>query len=278
MTKQLAIDGDSLIYKACATTTVYHVDGVLYFDEAQANKQAFHLDTTVAKKKLLPSVDESILRLNAQIKSIFTRVEEFIPNTEDNYTLYLSPTGVEFLANYRLGINSIAPYKGNRLLTPKPVNHTPLFKHLLTKYNTVVAEGCEADDLCGIAAFEGHLVAAIDKDVLYSCPGHKYNYDTQKFHVQSEEDSWRYFFTQCLSGDSADNILGIYRLGEKTATTLLANCESTPQALYERVLEIYQDYFKGYHPKKLELDILHNVCRLLWIQRKPNDSYRDYLS
>lgn len=277
MSKQLVIDGDSLIYKTCHPTIYHFVDGVGYRSKEMAMKCAFERDATVIDAKVLPTVDESILMLRIKIKSIFNAVKQFIPNVEDNYIIYLSPTGVDYVANYRLGINSVAPYKGNRLLAPKPPNFTALFSHLLQKYRTDVAEGCEADDLCGIAASEGHLVAAIDKDVLYSCPGHKFNYDTQEFHIQSEEDAWRYFFTQTLTGDTADNIPGLYRVGEAAAGKILNNVESSPRALYDAVLATYKEYLKGMNPKKVEMDILHNVCRLLWIQRKKNDCYRDYL-
>ena len=273
----LVIDGDSLLYKACYSTAYYKVEGVLYDTESRASQEAFKADREVSKRYVEPSVDEAIWRLRGSIGSILSNCKERVYNVEDNYKVYLSPTGLEYVANYKLGIQSIAPYKANRMLTPKPKHFKVLFKYILDNYNAEVAMGIEADDLCGIANGEGHVSAAIDKDVLYACPGVKYNYDTKEYFKQSNEDAWRYYFTQVLMGDTADNITGLYKVGPKRAAKVLEDVESSPTALYGAVLKEYINYFPGYHPKKVEFDILHNMCRLLWIHRVHGDSYRDYI-
>jgi len=59
-----------------------------------------------------------------------------------------------------------------------------------------------------------------------------------------------------LTGDTVDNIKGIYKVGPKTAEKMLDSCK-TEQELYETCVKAYD----GSHEKVLENG------RLLWLRR-----------
>jgi DNA polymerase-1 len=84
----------------------------------------------------------------------------------------------------------------------------------------------EADDLMGMMASSGKAIAVtIDKD-LRSVPGWHWNPDKEEAPVLVDEAlADRNFYTQWLTGDSTDNVPGIWKLGPKKAAALL---DSTP--------------------------------------------------
>tara|TARA_R100000231_G_scaffold128797_2_gene99973 strand:- start:6779 stop:7522 length:744 start_codon:yes stop_codon:yes gene_type:complete len=84
----------------------------------------------------------------------------------------------------------------------------------------------EADDLMGmISSSETGVSVTIDKD-LRSVPGWHWNPDKEEKPVYvSEEEADRFFYTQWMTGDSTDNIPGLWRVGPKKAEKLLSNTE-----------------------------------------------------
>ena len=97
-----------------------------------------------------------------------------------------------------------------------------------TKEFALTADGCEADDLCGIYSNvclkEGKLpiICHIDKD-LNQIPGLHYNYRHKHEHKYkvSCEDAYHMMLRQCLSGDRTDNIKGIPGIGEVKGNAIL---------------------------------------------------------
>ena len=110
-----------------------------------------------------------------------------------------------------------------------------------------VSDGQEADDDIAIRATElkgEGLIVSIDKDFM-QVPGWHYNFVKKVKKEVTPEEGLRFFYTQILMGDSADNIPGIHRVGPVKAAKMLADAK-TEQELYaccveamgaERVLE-----------------------------------------
>lgn len=90
--------------------------------------------------------------------------------------------------------------------------------------NFVVGNQIEADDFMGIAASNparSCIAVTIDKD-LRSVPGWHWNPDKEPEPILvSEEDADRYFHLQWLTGDTTDNIPGIWKMGPAKATKLI---------------------------------------------------------
>lgn len=73
-------------------------------------------------------------------------------------------------------------------------------------------------------------------------PGKHYNPSKRLLYEMTPVDARLSFYCQLLSGDSTDNIPGIYRIGETTAKKMLTKLKNkTNKDLYQRVLVAYTD-------------------------------------
>lgn len=185
----------------------------------------------------------------------------------DEFSIFLSGA-----KNFR---HDIYPeYKANR---PKerPRHLKDLKDYLIEKYQAVVANGCEADDLLGIeqCSNENTIICSIDKD-LRMIPGKHYSFEIRGTNngtswVRPAElctveliDGLRHFYTQCLVGDPADNVKGAAGIGKVKAKRILFDCR-TESALFEATRDCFSSD---------EEFLMTGQC--LWIWRKPNDIWR----
>lgn len=177
--------------------------------------------------------------------------------------------------NFRYGIDPT--YKANRTGSD-PKWREALRLHLIKEWNAYECVGFEADDMCGVEQKEdgSTCIVAIDKDLL-QVPGLHYSWPiTRKntivreglFREISKEEGMRRFFTQALTGDTSDNIKGIYGIGAKKAEKLLAECH-TEEEMYEVCLNTYT--LDG--NVKLETQRFQRNCDLLWIWRELGITY-----
>lgn len=163
--------------------------------------------------------------------------------------------------NFRDAIAVTVPYKGQRV-TEKPVHLQALRCHLVTSWGFTVVQGIEADDAVGIAAYavpeDETIMVHIDKD-LNQFRGWHYNYrKKEKYHV-TEFEGLHSFYTQILTGDRIDNIIGLKGIGPVKAKRILKECTNENE-LYQAVLKAYE----GDQQRVLE------NAQLLWLQRSPN--------
>lgn len=161
--------------------------------------------------------------------------------------------------NYRNDIAVTAPYKGNRKDVKKPI-HLPLLReYLQTAWAASVSDGQEADDDIAIRATElgdDCIIVSIDKDFM-QVPGWHYNFVKKEKKYVTPEEGLRFFYKQILTGDNADNIKGIHRVGDVKATKMLADAK-TEQELYACCVEA------------MGADRVLENARLLWLRRQPN--------
>ena len=102
-----------------------------------------------------------------------------------------------------------------------------------------MSENQEADDDVGIAStqYNGWIVH-VDKD-LNQLPGWHYNPIKGEEYYVTEEEGLRSFYTQLLTGDRIDNIVGLYGIGPVKAAKLLKGCEGE-QSLFQAVVGAYK--------------------------------------
>lgn len=207
------------------------------------------------------------------------RMEEMIDNTlaatgADEFSIFLSGEN-----NFRYDI--YPEYKATRP-KDKPRHLKDLKQYLVEKYNAQVSDGCEADDLLGIEQckwFEGNdpkttIICSLDKD-LRMIPGNHYSFEisgvsslgkpwTKAAELAFVEpfDGLRRFYTQCLTGDSTDNIKGASGIGPVKAARILDGCR-TEEALFEAARDCFGSD---------EEFLMTGQC--IWIFRKPNDIWR----
>ena len=164
--------------------------------------------------------------------------------------------------NYRKEIAVTAPYKGNRT-ADKPIHYDLIREYLIKAWGCIVVEDQEADDAIGIKAYEirdidEYIIMSIDKD-LDMIRGWHYNFIKDKKYLIDDLQAIRHFYTQILTGDRVDNIVGLRGIGPKKAAKILEDC-ITEADMYKAVLEAYDND---------ETRVLENG-QLLWIRRKEN--------
>ena len=164
--------------------------------------------------------------------------------------------------NFRFEIAKSYPYKGNRSKSEKPEHLQHSRDYLVSKYKATISYGEEADDLIAKAATKygpNTVVASVDKDML-QIPCWHYNFGRDEW---SQVDEWggsKFFYTQILTGDAADNIKGIKGVGPVKAGKLLKDC-TTEEELWYACLEAYDgDY-----------DRVVENARLLWLRRREEE-------
>jgi len=136
--------------------------------------------------------------------------------------------------------------------------------------------------MCGVEQKEdgSTCIVAIDKDLL-QVPGLHYSWPiTRKniivreglFREISKEEGMRRFFTQALTGDTSDNIKGIYGIGAKKAEKLLADCR-TEEEMYLKVYNVYTEDCEDDVCISKQLQRLETNLDLLWIWRSLGITY-----
>lgn len=170
------------------------------------------------------------------------------------FKVYLTGDG-----NFRYDVAVTVPYKGNRKDTKKPEFLPDARDYLVEDYGAVVSSGEEADDLIAIEATRlgpHTIIASVDKDFL-QVPCVHYNTNKQTFTEQDELSATRFFYTQILTGDRADNIQGLHRVGPVKAAMILG--ESTDEVeMYNKCVEAYDG----------DVDRVIENARLLWLRRE----------
>ena len=181
--------------------------------------------------------------------------------------------------NFRYDIDPT--YKANRTGSD-PKWREALRLHLIKEWNAYECVDFEADDMCGVEQKEdgSTCIVAIDKDLL-QVPGLHYSWPiTRKntivreglFREISKEEGMRRFFTQALTGDTSDNIKGIYGIGAKKAEKLLADCR-TEEEMYLKVYDVYTEDCEDDEGMEIETQRFQRNCDLLWIWRSLGITY-----
>lgn len=167
--------------------------------------------------------------------------------------------------NFRNSIAVTVPYKGQRV-ADKPIHYQALRDHLVNSWGFEVVQGIEADDAVGIAAYavpeDESIMVHIDKD-LNQFRGWHYNYRKKEKYYVSEFEGLTAFYTQILTGDRIDNIVGLKGIGPVKAKRILEEC-SNENELYQAVLKAYE----GDQQRVLENG------QLLWLQREVNQVWQ----
>jgi 5'-3' exonuclease len=185
----------------------------------------------------------------------------------EEYVVFLSSP-----FNYR---DEIFPeYKANRDSAHRPYWYSEIREYLLDKHGAQYAdEGDEADDAMGIFQMEAlmrdeeTIICTIDKD-LQLIPGLHYNFSKNNrqrgVFEMDDPQCLRMFYLQMLTGDSTDNIPGMYRkLGIKASKAHKAPIlEMTRERdMLNYVRDIYQDDA-----------FVRLIGNLLWIKRERGES------
>ena len=273
---QVHVDGDVIVYRAgfAAEHTYYHVH---YMEDGKQETQTFDgakeykafieerdfgpLDYTVETEFSVEDESAALYNVKSIVRSI---ADDLQVDLDTEVFVYLSGG-----TNYREGVATIKPYKGNRADKPKPV-HAPAIKQFIrSRYNTIVSDGQEADDDMAIAHYtlwevdpDSSVIATIDKD-LNTIPGRHYNFATKEAFIVTPEEADKFFWQQMVSGDTVDNIPGIPKWGKIKAAKFVE--ENWPN-IYPAVRSLYVQAYPE-DPDKALLE----MGRLLYIRKRPDE-------
>lgn len=244
----LLIDGDELVYKAgfASQSVQYSIikDGDI-IATLPSKKEAIEwwtgdpeADISIAQEIIPGTEDQARFALYAVMNTILADVKP------TDYRIYLTGDG-----NFRFEVATLLPYKGKREESNRPVHYDFIRQMLQGEYAAQVVDGIEADDALSITQWH-HVVnptswttilGTQDKD-LKMVPGLHYNPSKREMFDMSPVDSRFAFYCQLLSGDSVDNIPGIYRIAEKTAEKKLLRLKNrSNKEIYTAVLRAYND-------------------------------------
>lgn len=183
--------------------------------------------------------------------------------------------------NFRIGLASIRPYKGNRKGREKPPLHDHIRSFLTDLPEVTMVFGQEADDALSIAQWSDYksasdtvecstIICSPDKD-LDMVPGWHYRWGTGGFNeiqpwFQTEEAGLRSFYKQCLTGDTTDNIPGLYGIGKGSKHLSVLDELVDELDMVEHVLSLYRKWYGSYAEK-----FLTEVGSLLWMRSYHNE-------
>ena len=174
----------------------------------------------------------------------------------DSWKLFL--TGK---TNFRKDIAVTAVYKGNRT-APKPDHLQALREHMIKEWGASVSEGQEADDDVAIAGTElgdNGIMVSLDKDI-DQVAGWHYNFIKKTGYYVTEQEGVFKLYHQILTGDTADNIIGLRGVGPVKANKILE--DSTDEYdMYCRCIEAYD----GNEDRVIE------NARLLYLRRTKDE-------
>ncbi|MBQ9135925.1 MAG: DNA polymerase I [Lachnospiraceae bacterium] len=190
-----------------------------------------------------------------------------------------------------------AAYKGTRKPMPTELREqVPVMKELLTAMGICILEhaGWEADDILGSVAnlserngLEVSLVSG-DRDLLQIASGHiKIRLPKTKGGKTEIEDYYekdvlakyqvtpkQFIELKALMGDSSDNIPGVPKVGEKTATELMVTYGSI-EGIYEHLEEISKKSVRETLAANRELADLSKALATIKTDCELNFSYED---
>ncbi len=195
MKRALLIDADIYIYRAAVAAEMSI--------EWESDLWTLHADAEEAIRNFDGMIEQVVRKLEAE-----RYILAFSDNAEPNWRNQYLPS-----------------YKQNREgeFKRRPLVYRPLREHGLRNHPSNIKPGLEGDDVLGILLTHPNILGeyqkicvSIDKD-MRTVPGIHHNPTKETTTVVSEEEAYRYFLTQALTGDRVDGYFGCPGVGPKTA-------------------------------------------------------------
>ena len=148
-------------------------------------------------------------------------------------------------------------YKANRIHRELPPVLNELQSYVKEQYNAIVGYGVETDDM--VATYWKRLtdtfgrndviIVSIDKDYKQlPCLIYNYHYKHRCYYNINELEATRFFWTQMIAGDSADNVNYCKGYGEAYCKKVFKDCISN----YSHIRVVYTLFKKLYRSKARE--------------------------
>lgn len=207
------------------------------------------------------------------IETQLQKIGEKFGVDEVPYTVLIDGDG-----NFRTRIATMRPYKGNRAANSKPLMYNNIRQYLLDVWEAEVVYDHETDDEITLRATQlqadgiTSVIVGVDKDYMQQ-PGWLLNPAKGFKHIGEQEGLWR-LYVQCLTGDTADNIPGAYKVGPSAARKHVGK-EMTEEQMWNAVVCAYRlsmdlhpdKYPEGMTPEDAALENM----RLVYLRREAGE-------
>lgn len=232
------------------------------------------IDGDIVAYRCAASCEKAIDKVRVPVEPLevaFHRVDDLVQRilhatSSDDYISFIS--GSE---NFRTKYNP--EYKAQRKDLPRPEYLQPVREYLVTRWNSQVTDGIEADDAMAIhqTKLEDSVICTIDKDLL-QVPGKHYNFVKEEFKTVSPKEGLLSFYWQLIMGDKVDNIFGFDGKARPTTPKFL-------EPLYEEMVHASQmgtelDLFDIVREKYSDDErlLMNGIC--LWVQRTEGEIWK----
>ncbi len=229
MVKTIYIDADSILYRAShlaekpddslAEAEAIEVDG---------EDDDIQLDTAEAGNHIVNMAIVFHSMVNEVVKAIRVKHSDVNPIPVLVLTVKGKHEVCKGLAdNFRYNVMGdvtdpvVKGYKANRSGMEVPEGLNDIYEYVFGLENTICISGVEADDVCVYYGRQGHIVAALDKDVLGSLE-YAYNYGKKEWVEHTQHELKVFPYLQTIMGDTSDGLRGVFRVGAKGADKALA--------------------------------------------------------
>ncbi len=193
---------------------------------------------------------------------LFLTGDERLNHLVNKRNRFLQESEVLYIRNFRHDVAVTKAYKGQRH-QDKPLHFNNIRAYMLNKYNCIVTNGIEADDLICVTLRtnpEEYIACSRDKDlrqvegthfswVCGSQPQWGPSEVTELGYIELTANrkkikgtGLKFFYSQLITGDAVDNIPGLPKGGPVLAYESIHDCESEAE-LFERVSALYQQRF-----------------------------------
>ncbi len=265
----LLIDGDIINYRiasACEGAR-WNYRGTFFKSKVKANEATIQGGG---------SPEDLIYQPKPESKKVVVKtLDKYIESMVEPFLFYFPEFYIGSSGNFRHGVATIKKYKGNRVGIVKPVHFQLVHDLLCEEYCATIAhERLETDDeLARRHKKDGSTVlCSLDKDFL-QLEGMNYNPNSRECKYISPLAALQYFYSQVLTGDTADNIPGLFGVGEKSTLIKKLWAMDSEHDLFTYCLDRYKDRFGSY----AEQFMLENI-KLLYLVRKQGAYWKDYFS
>jgi len=240
-------------------------------------------------------------RINKKVKRLEKKLEANPLDGAAQQEVKKLQEEAKYKPNFREAVAKKKEYKVGRKPNSKPLHYDNITEYLLAKYNCVMAEGLEADDLLSIYQREAlaeskdptTIICSRDKD-LRMVPGMHFGWECGKqaqfgpelvselgrikpiyrgktakgepMLAEMKGTGMLFFCVQLITGDSVDSIPGLPGAGPRAAFNALNNVKTVDEAL----LAVKGLYAKKFGDKWKE-ELLEQG-RLLWMVEKLDDA------
>jgi 5'-3' exonuclease len=214
----LLVDADSLIFASC------------YSNDKQAQ---FYED-----------IEDAINKFDQQFMKI-------VNDLEDRFEIEKVITFNGSKGNFRKKITPV--YKANRKKQDLPPLLHNMHEYVKKQYNSVYGYGLETDDLVSKYWFtlskeigrENVMIVSIDKDYKqFPALIYNYHYNHREIIDVTPKEAMFNFYSQCIIGDSADNVQFFKGKGIKFAEKYYKGCETKYQYT-RRLYELFKEKYKS---------------------------------